>query len=43
MELLTDPTIFGALKIVGAAILFVMGIPFIIGIAIGWFVRGMTS
>jgi hypothetical protein len=43
MEILTDPTVFGALKIVGIAILFVMGIPFLVGIAIGWFVRGMTS
>jgi hypothetical protein len=41
MELLTDPTVFGALKIVGAAIAIVMAIPFIIGAALGWFVRGM--
>ena len=38
MELLFDPTVFGVMKIVGVAIAFVMAIPFIIGLAIGWFI-----
>ena len=42
MELLTDPTIFGALKIVGGAIAIIMVIPFIVGIVIGWLIRGMA-
>jgi hypothetical protein len=42
MELLTDPTVFGALKIVGAAIAFIMAIPFIVGLVIGWLVGRAT-
>jgi hypothetical protein len=38
MELLSDPVLFGVLKVVGATIAVVMAIPFIIGIVIGWFV-----
>ena len=41
LALLVYPLVLaGALKIVGAAIAIVMGIPFIIGIVIGWLVRG---
>jgi hypothetical protein len=36
MELLADPVFMGVLKIVGFAIALVAGIPFIIGIVIGW-------
>ena len=43
MEVFTDPTIFGAIKVVGITILFIMAIPFIIGAVLGWFIRGMTS
>jgi hypothetical protein len=42
MELLTDPTIFGVFKIVGAAIALVAGIPFILGLVIGWMVGHRT-
>ena len=36
MELLADPTIFGVFKIVGAAIAIVAGIPFVIGLILGF-------
>jgi hypothetical protein len=38
MEMLMDPTVFGALKIVGGVIAVVAGIPFIIGLVIGYIV-----
>ena len=38
MELLMDPTIFGVLKIVGLAIAFVAGIPFVIGLVLGYMI-----
>lgn len=38
MELLTDPTMLGVLKIVGLGIAFVAGIPFIIGLVLGWMI-----
>ena len=38
MELLADPVVLSALKIVGGAIAIIMAIPFIIGIVIGWLV-----
>jgi len=36
MELLLDPVMLGVAKIVGTAIAFVVGVPFLIGIFIGW-------
>jgi len=38
MELLLITVLMGVFKIVGAAIAIVMAIPFIIGLAIGWFI-----
>lgn len=38
MELLSDPVMLGALKIVGAAIAFIMAVPFIVGLVIGYIV-----
>jgi hypothetical protein len=38
MEMLTDPTVFGALKVVGSAIAILMALPFIVGIIIGWII-----
>ncbi len=38
MELLADPTVLSALKIVGAAIAIIMAIPLIVGAVIGVFI-----
>ena len=40
MEILDVAVFLGVMKIVGATIAVVMAIPFIIGLVIGWFVRG---
>jgi hypothetical protein len=40
MELLDALVFLGVMKIVGITILIVIAIPFIIGLVIGWFVRG---
>ena len=42
MELFADPVMLGVMKVVGSTIAFVAGIPFIIGIVLGWFIHGMT-
>ena len=38
MELFTDPTMLGVFKVVGIAVAFVMAIPFIIGLVLGYIV-----
>lgn len=42
MELLAALVFLGVMKVVGITILIIIAIPFIIGLAIGWFVRGAT-
>lgn len=38
MELLADPVMLGVFKVVGAAIAFLVGVPFIIGLVLGYLV-----
>lgn len=38
MDMLFDPTMLGALKIVGGLIAVVMAVPFIVGLVIGYMV-----
>jgi hypothetical protein len=42
MELLIDPTVLGALKIVGGVIAIVMAVPFLIGLVLGWMLGRAT-
>lgn len=42
MDMLLDPTMLGALKVVGAAIGFLMAIPFIVGLVLGYIVGHRT-
>jgi hypothetical protein len=43
MELFSDPVMLGVLKVVGIAIAFIMAIPFIFGIVIGWFIGRISK